>query len=225
MILALGEHSELEDSEARALKKVFMRPHGEWDGRILRERIRGMACCVSVMIIDSPVGALHAAFDEAGRLSELGFRPRGGVQPSRLRAIESSGLRVVESSRGESTTPQSSSNTRRLEDLKTQLAEYFAGSRKQFDLELAPRGTPFQSAVWQELLTIPFGHTISYADLARRIGKENAVRAVGAANGANPIPVIIPCHRVIGSNGALTGYGGGIERKQWLLTLEGRRLF
>ncbi len=174
------------------------------------------------MVIDSPVGALHAAFDEEGRLSELGFRPSG------RRVMESSSLPVFESSRGTRTmspVASRSSKTRRLEDLKTQLSEYFAGSRRQFDLELAPRGTPFQSAVWRELLTIPYGHTISYADLARRIGKESAVRAVGSANGANPIPVIIPCHRVIGSNGTLTGYGGGIERKQWLLALEGRRLF
>jgi methylated-DNA-[protein]-cysteine S-methyltransferase len=106
-----------------------------------------------------------------------------------------------------------------------QLAEYFSGKRTVFALDLAPRGTPFQLAVWNALLEIPYGDTISYAELARRIGKPSAVRAVGAANGANPIPIIIPCHRVIGSNGTLTGYGGGIERKQWLLALEGRRLF
>ena len=107
----------------------------------------------------------------------------------------------------------------------TQLREYFAGKRTTFDLELAMQGTPFQLAVWNELRKIPYGHTISYAELAHRIGKPSAVRAVGAANGANPIPVIVPCHRVIGANGSLTGYGGGIERKQWLLALEGRRLF
>lgn len=106
-----------------------------------------------------------------------------------------------------------------------QLLEYFAGQRKAFELELAPRGTPFQLAVWNELLNVGYGETITYAELARRIGKPSAVRAVGAANGANPIPVIVPCHRVIGSNGSLTGYGGGIDRKQWLLALEGRRLF
>jgi methylated-DNA-[protein]-cysteine S-methyltransferase len=106
-----------------------------------------------------------------------------------------------------------------------QLFEYFSGKRQVFELDLAPRGTEFQLAVWNALVAIPYGDTISYAELARRIGKPSAVRAVGAANGANPIPVIIPCHRVIGSNGTLTGYGGGIERKQWLLALEGRRLF
>jgi methylated-DNA-[protein]-cysteine S-methyltransferase len=106
-----------------------------------------------------------------------------------------------------------------------QLREYFAGARKTFDLELAPRGTPFQLDVWKALCEVPYGETITYAELARRIGRPNAVRAVGAANGANPIPIIVPCHRVIGSNGTLTGYGGGIERKQFLLALEGRRLF
>jgi len=105
------------------------------------------------------------------------------------------------------------------------LRDYFAGTLHAFDLPLAPRGTPFQLAVWNALLEVPWGETISYAELARRVGKPSAVRAVGAANGANPIPVIIPCHRVIGSNGSLTGYGGGIERKQWLLAHEGRRLF
>jgi methylated-DNA-[protein]-cysteine S-methyltransferase len=106
-----------------------------------------------------------------------------------------------------------------------QLREYFAGARKTFDLELAPKGTPFQLDVWKALCKIPYGDTITYAELARRIGRPAAVRAVGAANGANPIPVIVPCHRVIGTNGTLTGYGGGIERKQFLLALEGRRLF
>ena len=90
---------------------------------------------------------------------------------------------------------------------------------------LAPRGTPFQLRVWQALALIPFGQTWSYLQLAQHLGQPSATRAVGAANGANPIPVIVPCHRVIGSNGTLTGYGGGIERKQWLLAHEGRRLF
>lgn len=154
------------------------------------------------MWIDTPIGRLCAAVDDEGRLVELGF--------------ESSSRRVFESS---------SSTTRRLDDLKTQLREYFARERERFTIPLAPRGTPFQLAVWNALLDVPYGETVSYAELARRIGKPKAVRAVGAANGANPIPVIIPCHRVVGSNGALTGYGGGIARKQWLLAHEGRRLF
>ncbi|MDR3493697.1 MAG: methylated-DNA--[protein]-cysteine S-methyltransferase [Ancalomicrobiaceae bacterium] len=103
---------------------------------------------------------------------------------------------------------------------RAQLRAYFAGQRRSFELALAPHGTGFQLAVWRELATIPFGGTISYGELARRIGRANASRAVGAANGANPIPIIVPCHRVVGSDGSLTGFGGGIEMKQWLLDLE-----
>lgn len=113
----------------------------------------------------------------------------------------------------------------RAAEAGAQLREYFAGRRRSFDVALDLRGTEFQVAVWGELLRIPYGETITYAELARRIGRPSAIRAVGAANGANPIAVIVPCHRVVGSNGSLTGYGGGIERKQWLLAHEGRRLF
>ncbi len=101
-----------------------------------------------------------------------------------------------------------------------QLQEYFAGKRQQFSLQLAPRGTPFQLRVWQELRKIPYGETISYGELARRIGKPKASRAVGAANGRNPISIVVPCHRVIGANGTLTGFGGGIDNKRTLLALE-----
>ncbi len=101
-----------------------------------------------------------------------------------------------------------------------QLDEYFNGTRHSFELPLRPQGTDFQKSVWQELLEIPFGETRSYMDIARALGKEAAVRAVGAANGRNRIPVIIPCHRVIGSNGALIGFGGGIWRKEYLLKHE-----
>jgi len=107
-----------------------------------------------------------------------------------------------------------------LQTAKRQLDEYFAGRRKIFDLPLAPSGTPFQHRVWQALLAIPYGETQSYADIARRIGNPKAVRAVGAANGANPISIVVPCHRVIGADGSLTGYGGGLPRKRKLLALE-----
>lgn len=103
---------------------------------------------------------------------------------------------------------------------RDQLREYFDGTRRAFDLPLDPRGTAFQLAVWRELARIPFGETISYGELARRIGRPAASRAVGAANGANPLPIVIPCHRVVGANGSLTGFGGGIETKKWLLALE-----
>lgn len=104
---------------------------------------------------------------------------------------------------------------------REQLASYFAGELRAFNLPLAPIGTEFQRKVWQALLDIPFGRTESYGALARRIGAPKASRAVGLANGCNPIAIIIPCHRVIGANGSLTGYGGGIERKRWLLAHEG----
>ena len=107
-----------------------------------------------------------------------------------------------------------------LAQTREELAEYFDGRRRTFDIALAPNGTAFQRSVWSALTQIPFGTTISYADLARRVGKEAAVRAVGAANGRNPIPVIVPCHRVIGSDGSLTGFGGGLPRKKWLLQHE-----
>ncbi len=106
-------------------------------------------------------------------------------------------------------------------EAKRQLAEYFAGERRSFDLPLVLTGTAFQKRVWNTLRSIPFGETRSYGWLAAEIDRPTASRAVGAANGANPIPVIVPCHRVIGSNGALTGFGGGIETKQFLLGHEG----
>lgn len=102
-----------------------------------------------------------------------------------------------------------------------QMAEYFEGSRHEFDVPIALRGTEFQREVWQGLRSITYGQTVSYGDLARSIGKPSAVRAVGSANGDNPISIIVPCHRVIGSDGGLTGYGGGLERKEWLLKHEG----
>jgi methylated-DNA-[protein]-cysteine S-methyltransferase len=148
------------------------------------------------MVLDSPIGPLGIETDEHGRLMAIHF----GAD-----------------------TRHPASDT--CDAVATQLLEYFEGKRRTFDVELALRGTPFQVAVWEELCRIPYGDTITYAELALRVGRPSAVRAVGAANGANPVPVIVPCHRVIGSNGTLTGYGGGIERKQWLLAHEGRRLF
>ena len=108
-----------------------------------------------------------------------------------------------------------------LAEAREQLAAYFDGGLRTFTLPLAPNGTDFQLRVWNALTKIPFGTTISYATLARRVRNPAAVRAVGAANGRNPIPIIVPCHRVIGSDGSLTGFGGGIERKRWLLEHEG----
>ena len=101
-----------------------------------------------------------------------------------------------------------------------ELDEYFAGTRQAFDVPLHPSGTPFQLEVWGALLAIPYGQTVSYADIARRIRRPRAVRAVGAANGANPLSIFVPCHRVIGSHGDLIGYGGGLPAKRWLLAHE-----
>ena len=109
-----------------------------------------------------------------------------------------------------------------LLETERQLAEYFAGTRNRFELELDFYGTDFQKQVWQALLTIPFGETRSYSQIARQIGNPNAVRAVCAANGRNPISIIAPCHRVVGASWALTGFAGGLEAKQYLLTLEDR---
>lgn len=109
-----------------------------------------------------------------------------------------------------------------FDETLAQLRAYFNGDLYHFDLPLAPEGTPFQLQVWQALQTIPYGETISYAELAGKLGKPNAARAVGAANGKNPLPIVIPCHRVIGSNGLLTGYAGGIHIKEALLALEHR---
>ncbi len=111
-----------------------------------------------------------------------------------------------------------------LEQTATQLAEYFAGQRQQFDLPLVFKGTDFQRTVWNALLTIPFGQTRSYGEIASQIGSPKAMRAVGAANGRNPISIITPCHRVIGASGTLTGFAGGLQAKQILLALEAERL-
>ena len=112
-----------------------------------------------------------------------------------------------------------------FDDVVEELEEYFARKRTIFTVPIAPSGTPFQQRVWEELRTIPYGETRSYGQLAAAIGNRSAMRAVGAANGRNPISIIVPCHRVIGSNGTLVGYGGGLERKRFLLDLERATLF
>ena len=109
-------------------------------------------------------------------------------------------------------------------EVRRQLEAYFAGELTEFDIPLAMHGTPFERRVWSALRRIAYGTTVSYRDIAHRIGKATACRAVGMANGRNPIPIIVPCHRVIGADGSLTGYGGGLETKKWLLELEGIEL-
>ena len=148
--------------------------------------------------LDTPVGELLLAGDDEG-LSLISFprdRYHGDPKPDWIY------------------------NEKPFEAARRQLSEYFAGERKHFDLPLKPSGTEFQLRVLEELRRIPYGETASYADVARRIGKPKALRAVGAANGRNPLPIVIPCHRVIGSSGDLTGFGGGLATKQALLRLE-----
>jgi methylated-DNA-[protein]-cysteine S-methyltransferase len=150
----------------------------------------------------SPIGSLLLVADDSG-LRQLAFSENG---------------------RAAAPNPDWKQDPSALDEPIRQLRAYFAGELESFDFALAPEGTPFQQRVWNQLCKIPYGYTISYGELARRIGNPNASRAVGLANGANPISIVIPCHRVIGSNGKLTGYGGGLPVKEKLLTLERRQL-
>lgn len=148
--------------------------------------------------LETPIGELLLAGDADG-LSMIGF-PKGSMR------------REPE--------PDWIFNEKPLSEARRQLCEYFAGQRRSFDLPLHLSGTDFQVSVLQALLDIPYGETVSYGEIARRIGRPRAVRAVGAANGRNPLPVVVPCHRVIGSTGDLTGFGGGLDTKEALLRLE-----
>ena len=149
--------------------------------------------------IDSPIGPLMLAADDSG-LRHIEFRDnRHPANHASWHGGDNDILRATEQ----------------------QLGEYFAGQRHAFDLPLAPRGTEFQLRVWQALALIPHGKTSTYAEQARAIGSPDAVRAVGAANGRNPLPIVLPCHRVIGADGALVGFGGGLPVKEFLLRLEG----
>ena len=152
-------------------------------------------------------------------------RMQSPVGPLVLAASEA-GLHAVLFEHGRHTTPDPEwqEDSKPLQETMKQLRAYFAGELEEFDLPLVPEGTVFQRNVWQKLCDIRFGETISYGELARRVGNPKASRAVGLANGQNPIPIIIPCHRVIGSNGKLTGYGGGLPIKEKLLALEQKQL-
>ena len=154
------------------------------------------------------LAALCATIDESGALLALDFLHREADASEIERRAEARGDHLTW-------------DPERCAAVAAQLREYFAGTRRDFDLALAPRGSEFQRRVWEELSRVPYGATISYAELAARVGRPGAARAVGRANGTNPIPVVIPCHRVIGADGSLTGYGGGMPLKRALLTLEG----
>ena len=149
-------------------------------------------------VFESPIGDLLAAGDGRAlhRLHMLSGRGRVAIEPGWARDPSA------------------------LADVRSELGEYFAGERTRFDVPLVLRGSPFQVRVWRALQEIPYGRTASYGELARRVGRPSGARAVGLANGRNPIAVIVPCHRVIGADGSLTGYGGGLERKRRLLELE-----
>jgi methylated-DNA-[protein]-cysteine S-methyltransferase len=157
--------------------------------------------------LDSPVGRLLLAASEEG-LTHLIFLDHDGEPRRPQRRPTGDASPAVQSI---------------LAETEKQLGEYFSGRRREFDLPLEPKGTEFQLAVWNGLRDIPYGETESYGELARRVGHANAVRAVGAANGANPISIIVPCHRVIGRDGSLAGYGGGVDTKRALLQLEGAK--
>jgi methylated-DNA-[protein]-cysteine S-methyltransferase len=142
-------------------------------------------------------------------------------------AADAQGLRQVSFESSKRAAPvqrQWRENNSPFAEVIRQLQAYFGGQLREFKLRLAPEGTEFQLRVWNSLRTIPYGETISYAQLAQKIGNPQAVRAVGLANGCNPIPIIVPCHRVIGSDGSLTGFGGGLANKKILLALESRQL-
>jgi methylated-DNA-[protein]-cysteine S-methyltransferase len=153
----------------------------------------------SYTYMESPVGRLLLAGHDTG-LSRVDFSERGGRAPRH-------GWHPAEAP---------------FREAIRQLTAYFEGRLRAFDFPVAPEGTPFQLAVWNALREIPYGETVSYAEMARRMGQPRAVRAVGAANGRNPLPIVIPCHRLIGSDGRLTGYGGGLHVKEALLALERR---
>lgn len=152
--------------------------------------------------IDSPVGTLRLISGERGLRAILW----GAEDVVRIASIDEADL-------VEGATPV-------LDEAATQLEEYFAGTRREFDLPLDPLGTPFQHSAWMVLRTIPYGTTMSYGQQARQLGDPNKARAVGAANGKNPLSIVVPCHRVIGSGGQLTGFAAGVEIKSWLLDHE-----
>jgi methylated-DNA-[protein]-cysteine S-methyltransferase len=144
-----------------------------------------------------------------------------------LVAGDTTGLRLIsfqQGSKQQQPAPEWLQDRRPLRQAIRQLEAYFSGKLRTFALDLAPQGTPFQQSVWQALQELPYGETTSYGALAHRLGKPQASRAVGAANGRNPLPVVIPCHRVIGSTGKLTGYGGGLDIKEALLAFERRNV-
>ncbi len=194
------DHGYGSDSGFReAFGRAFGKPPG---------RCRGVACIVT-RTLESPLGPLvAAATPDAVCMLEFADSARPAAHAAQLQKLF-----------GCAVAPGSNEP---LEQLRAELAEYFAGQRRRFTVKLAYAGTPFQRAVWEQLLRIPYGETASYEELARRIGRPGAQRAVGSANHRNRIAIVIPCHRVVNKSGELGGYGGGLWRKQFLLDLERR---
>jgi O-6-methylguanine DNA methyltransferase len=181
--------------------------------------------------IATPLGVAWAVVDERGALVQLDFERRPGPPgsspgtPGSSPALSARGkktARLEPGVPGKGKRIPLERNPEALQPLKRALERYFRGELRAFDLPLAPEGTSFQRRVWRALCRVPYGATVSYGELARRIGRPGASRAVGRANATNPISIVIPCHRVIGADGTLTGYGGGLGRKKRLLELEAR---
>ncbi len=170
--------------------------------------------------LDTPIGLLLLVADENG-LRHIDFT-RAGALARRAGSAVCAQARDPRADQGERIQSHWRRDRRFLGAIIEQLDAYFAGRLHEFDVAIAAPGTEFRKMVWNELVRIPYAQTISYGELARRIGTPAASRAVGAANGANPLPIIVPCHRVIGSTGKLTGFGGGLAIKQWLLDHERR---
>jgi methylated-DNA-[protein]-cysteine S-methyltransferase len=154
------------------------------------------ATTVACTVLPSPIGDLVLTGDGEALSGVYMGMPRGGLDPAWRR------------------------EPGQFREAVAQLDAYFAGDLREFTLTLRPVGTPFQLAVWEALRTIPYGETRSYGEIAAQLGRDGASRAVGAANGSNPLPIVVPCHRVIGADGRLTGFGGGLPRKEWLLAME-----
>ena len=186
-------------SVALSVPRMVLRQSMKRSGALVRHGIDGAMATRYWHEVDSPVGPLLLTSDGAA-LTRVHFQSPGRpLRPERTWQHDKSPFKTA----------------------CAQLKEYFAGRRRDFSVRLSLAGTDFQRMVWQALQAIPYGETITYGELARRIGQPTAARAVGLANGSNPVPIIVPCHRVIGADGSLTGFGGGLRTKRHLLELEG----
>ena len=174
---------------------------------------RPTSATIRRIVVRSPIGAVAIGASAAGRLTELAFI-----------AGEAGGFAAWDDSPVLVDAADATRAWAMLERVADQLDEYFTGRRRAFSVPVAPQGTPFQHEVWDAVAAIPYGTTVSYGHLAARLGRPRAARAVGHANAHNPVALVVPCHRVLGASGGLTGYGGGLDAKRFLLRLEGAHL-